>query len=145
MMRNRTGPSGRTLLSGGLIALAAGIAIVIARIHDPTPGVVMAAAVCIVAGFTLTIGGALALVSRPVWIEGTVVEARWTIGGVRRMGVVVLDVGEPDQLAINVDYVIFKEIAIGDRLRVEHNSLNRTQVYQVEIIAHGQTGRASRA
>lgn len=129
------------LLSGGLIALAAGIVIVIARIHTPTPGVVMLAAVCVVAGFVLTISGALALVSRPVWIEGTVVDARWTIGALRRIGVVVLDVGERDQLTINLDFAVFKEIEIGDRLRVEHNSLNRTQVYQVEVIARDQAER----
>jgi len=133
------------LLAGGLIGLVAGIVIVTARIHDPTPGVVMIAAVCIVAGFILTISGALALISRPIWIEGTVVDARWTIGGVRRIGVVVLDTGEPDQLTINLDYRIFREIGVGDRLRVEHNSLNRTQVYRVEIVGRDQAGTARRA
>ena len=145
MLHNRTGPSGRMLLSGGLIALAAGIVIVIARIHTPTPGVVMIAAVCVVAGFVLTISGALALVSRPVWIEGTVVDARWTVGALRRIGVVVLDVGERDQLAINLDFDLFKQIEVGDRLRVEHNSLNRQQVYRVEIIGRGQAGSTTRS
>jgi hypothetical protein len=143
VLRNRTGPSGRMLLLGGLVALAAGIVIVVARIKNPTPGVVMAAAVCVVAGFVLTISGALALVSRPVWIEGTVVDARWTVGGLRRVGVVVLDIGEQDQLPVQLDYPIFREIAVGDRLRLLHNSLNRAQVYQVEIIEHGQTGTGS--
>jgi hypothetical protein len=141
VLRNRTGPSGRMLLSGGLIALAAGIVIIIARIHDPTPSVVMLAAVCVVAGFVLTISGALALVSHPVWTEGTVMDARWTVGALRRIGVVVLDVGERDQLTINLDFAIFKAITVGDRLRIEHNSLNRTQVYQVEIIGHDQAER----
>jgi hypothetical protein len=132
------------LLAGGLIALAAGIVIVVARIHDPTPGVVMIAAACIVAGFTLTISGALALVSRPVWIEGTVVDTRWTVGALRRIGVVVLDVGEPDQLAINLDFDLFQKINVGDRLRVEHNSLNRQQVYQVQIVGRDQASAARR-
>jgi hypothetical protein len=140
VLRNRTGPSGRMLLLGGLVALAAGIVIVVARIMNPTPGVVMAAAVCVVAGFGLTISGALALISRPVWIEGTVVDTRWSVGGLRRVGVVVLDIGEQDQLPVQLDYPIFREIAVGDRLRLEHNSLNRAQVYQVEIIEHGQAG-----
>jgi hypothetical protein len=141
MMQNRTGPSGRMLLSGGLVALAAGIIIVIARIHNPTPGVVMIAAACVVAGFVLTISGALAVVSRPIWIEGTVVDARWTVGALRRIGVVVLDVGERDQLTINLDFALFKQIDVGDRLRVEHNSLNRQQVYRVEIIGRGKAER----
>ncbi|GEM_PF-3821363 len=139
-LRNRTGPSGRTLLLSGLICLIAGIVIVIARLRTPTPGVVMLAVIGVVAGFTLTSAGILALVSRPVWIEGTVVDARWTISGVRRTGTALLDVGEADLLTVHLDYAVYRALTIGDRVRVEHNSLNRAQVYQVEIISHAQTG-----
>ena len=140
-LRNRTGPSGRTLLFSGLICLIAGIIIVVARLHNPTPGVVILAVIGVVAGFTLTSAGILALFSRPVWIEGTVVDARWTISGMRRTGTVVLDVGEADLLTIHLDYAVYRALAVGDRVRVEHNSLNRAQVYQIEIIAHTGTKR----
>src|SRR5690349_15029254 len=89
--QNRTGPSGRVLLLSGLICLAIGIIIVVVRLHTPTAGIVIVAAVGVIAGFTLTTSGILALVSHPIWTEGTVVDARWTIAGVRRVGVVMLD------------------------------------------------------
>ena len=143
LLHNRTGPSGRTLLLSGLICLIAGMVIVVARLHNPTPGVVILAVVGIVAGFTLTSAGILALISRPVWIEGTVVDARWTISGVRRTGTAVLDVGEADLLIVHLDYAVYRELTIGDRVRVEHNSLNRAQVYHIEIIAHAGTKRSS--
>ncbi|MHB8644762.1 MAG: hypothetical protein ACYDAR_03105 [Thermomicrobiales bacterium] len=136
LLKNRTGPSGRTLLLSGLICLIAGIAIVAARLHNPTPGVVILAVIGVVAGFTLTSAGILALVSRPVWIEGTVVDARWTISGVRRTGTALLDVEEADLLAVHLDYAVYRALTVGDRVRVLHNSLNRAQVYQIEIIAH---------
>ncbi|HEY7909898.1 MAG TPA: hypothetical protein VIC60_13535 [Thermomicrobiales bacterium] len=139
-LRNRTGPGGRTLLLAGLICLIAGIIIVVVRLHTPTPGVVILAVIGVVAGFTLTSAGILALMSRPVWIEGTVVDARWTIRGVRRTGTAALDVGEADLLTVHLDYAVYRELTVGDRVRVEHNSLNRTQVYQIEIISHAQTG-----
>ncbi|MDQ2787527.1 MAG: hypothetical protein M3Y58_21270 [Chloroflexota bacterium] len=139
-LRNRTGPSGRTLLLSGLICLIAGIGIVVMRLHTPTPGIVILAVIGIVAGFTLTSTGILALFSRPVWIEGTVVDARWTISGMRRTGTAVLDIGEADLLTIHLDYAVYRALTVGDRVRVEHNSLNRAQVYQMEIISHVQPG-----
>jgi hypothetical protein len=134
-LHNRTGPRGRTLLLGGLICLFAGIAIVVARLHDPTPGIVIVAGAAVIAGFTLTSAGLLAVFSRPVWIEGTVVDARWTISGMRRIGTAVLDIGEADLLTIHLNHAVYRALTVGDRVRVEHNSLNRAQVYQVEIIA----------
>lgn len=141
-LRNRTGPSGRTLLLSGLVCLVAGIIIVIARLHNPTPGVVILAVIGVVAGFTLTSAGILSLLSRPVWIEGTVVDARWTISGMRRTGTALLDVGEADLLTIHLDYAVYRALTVGDRVRVEHNSLNRAQVYQIEIIAHAGAKRS---
>ena len=138
-LRNRTDPSGRTLLLSGLVCLIAGIIIVVARLHNPTPGVVILAVIGVVAGFTLTSAGILALISRPVWIEGTVVDARWTISGMRRAGTAVLDVGEPDLLIVHLDYAVYHALTVGDRVRVEHNSLNRAQVYQIEIISRAET------
>ncbi len=140
MLQNHRGPSGWTLLLAGLVLLLTGIVIVVARLHSPTPGVVIVAAGGIIVGFPLMIGGILALVSRPVWIEGTVVDARWTIAGARRVGVVVLDIAEPDVLSVHLDHAVFTQLAIGDCVRVQHNSLNRTQVYQVEVIGHANTG-----
>jgi len=137
-LHNRTGPRGRTLLLGGLACLAAGIVIVVARLHDPTPGIVIVAGAAVIAGFTLTSAGLLALFSRPVWIEGTVVDTRWTINGVRRIGTAVLDIGEADQLTVHLDHAVYRALTVGDRVRVQHNSLNRAQVYQVEIIAPAQ-------
>jgi hypothetical protein len=141
-LRNHSGPSGRTLLLSGLICLIAGIIIVIARLHNPTPGVVILAVIGVVAGFILTSAGILALFSRPVWIEGTVVDARWTISGMRRTGTALLDVGEADLLTLHLDYAVYRALTIGDRVRVEHNSLNRAQVYQIEIIAHAGAKRS---
>jgi len=141
-LRNRTGPGGRILLLSGLICLSTGIVIIVARLHTPTPGVVMLAVVGVVAGFMLSSAGMLALISRPAWIEGTVVDARWTISGVRRTGTAVLDIGEADLLTIHLDYAVYRALTVGDRVRVEHNSLNRAQVYQVEIIAHAGTKRS---
>lgn len=140
-LRNRSGPSGRTLLLSGIMCLIAGIVIVVARLHNPTPGVVILAVIGIVAGFTLTSVGILALISQPVWIEGTVVDARWTISGMRRTGTALLDIGEADLLTIHLDYAIYRALTVGDRVRVEHNSLNRAQVYQIEIISRAETGR----
>ncbi len=140
-LRNRSGPSGRTLLLSGIMCLIAGIVIVVARLHNPTPGVVILAVIGIVAGFTLTSAGILALISQPVWIEGTVVDARWTISGMRRTGTALLDIGEADLLTIHLDYAIYRVLTVGDRVRVEHNSLNRAQVYQIEIISRAETGR----
>jgi hypothetical protein len=137
-LRNRTGPSGRTLLLSGLICLLAGIIIVVARLHTPTPGIVILAVIGVVAGFILTSAGILALISRPVWVEGTVVDARWAISGVRRAGTAVLDIGEADLLTVHLDYAVYRALTIGDRVRVEHNSLNRAQVYRVEIISRAQ-------
>lgn len=142
--RNRAGPSGRALLLAGLTALITGIVIVVARLHDPTPGIVMIAVAAVVAGFTLTTAGILALLSRPVWVEGTVMDARWTISGLRRIGTAVLDIGEADLLTVHLDHAIYRELKIGDRVRVQHNSLNRAQVYQLEVISRAQTG-ASRS
>ncbi len=138
-LRNRTGPSGRMLLLSGLICLIAGIVIVVVRLHNPTPGVVILAVIGVVAGFTLTSAGILALLSRPAWIEGTVVDARWTISGMRRAGTAVLDVGEADLLTVHLDYAVYRALTVGDRVRVEHNSLNRAQVYQIEIISRAAT------
>jgi hypothetical protein len=137
--RNRIGPGGRTLLLAGLVSLIAGIVIVIARLHDPTPGIVIIAGAAVIAGFTLTSAGILALLSRPVWIEGTIVDTRWTINGVRRIGTAVLDIGETDLLTVHLDHAVYRELTVGDRVRVEHNSLNRAQVYQLEIVSHAQT------
>ena len=139
-LHNRTGPSGRTLLLGGLVCLIAGIAIVVARLHDPTPGIVILAGAGVIAGFTLTSAGLLALFSRPVWIEGTVVDTRWSINGMRRIGTAVLDIGEADLLTVHLDHAVYRALTVGDRVRVEHNSLNRTQVYQIEIIAPAASG-----
>jgi len=138
-LKNRTGPSGRILLLSGMICLTVGIIIFVARLHDPTPAVVIVAVVAVVAGFTLTSAGILALFSHPVWIEGTVVDARWAISGVRRTGTVVLDIGEADLLTIHLDYAVYRALTIGDRVRVQHNSLNRAQVYQIEIISRAET------
>ena len=139
MLRNRTGPSGRTLLLSGLICLVTGIVIVVVRLHNPTPGVVILAVVGVVAGFSLMSAGILALISRPIWIEGTVVDTRWTINGVRRTGTALLDIGEADLLTIHLDYAVYRALTAGDRVRVEHNSLNRAQVYQIEIVSHAET------
>lgn len=138
-LRNRTGPSGRTLLLTGLLCLVTGIIIVVVRLHNPTPGVVILAVIGVVAGFTLTSVGILALISRPVWIEGSVVDARWTISGMRRTGTALLDIGEADLLAVHLDYAVYRALTVGDCVRVEHNSLNRAQVYQIEIISHADT------
>lgn len=137
-LRNRTGPSGRTLLLSGLICLLAGIIIVVARLHTPTPGIVILAVVGVVAGFILTSAGILALISRPVWVEGTVVDARWAISGVRRTGTAVLDIGEADLLTVHLDYAVYRALVVGDRVRIEHNSLNRAQVYRIEIISRAE-------
>lgn len=141
-LRNRTGPGGRILLLSGLICLSTGIVIIVARLHTPTPGVVMLAVVGVVAGFMLSSAGMLALISRPVWSEGTVVDARWTISGVRRTGTAVLDIGEADLLTVHLEYAVYRALTVGDRVRVEHNSLNRAEVYQVEIIAHAGAKRS---
>jgi hypothetical protein len=141
-LRNRTGPSGRTLLLSGLICLIAGIIIVVARLRNPTPGIVILAVIGVVAGFLLTSAGILALISRPVWIEGTVVDTRWTISGMRRTGTAVLDIGEADLLTVHLDYAVYRVLTVGDRVRVEHNSLNRAQVYRIEIIAHAGAKRS---
>ncbi len=138
-LRNRTGPSGRTLLLTGLLCLVTGIIIVVVRLHNPTPGVVILAVIGVVAGFTLTSVGILALISRPVWIEGSVVDARWTISGMRRTGTALLDIGEADLLTVHLDYAVYRALTVGDCVRVEHNSLNRAQVYQIEIISHADT------
>ncbi len=138
-LRNRSGPGGRTLLLSGIICLIAGIGIVVARLHNPTPGVVVLAVIGVVAGFTLISAGILALISRPAWIEGTVVDARWTISGMRRTGTALLDIGETDLLTIHLDYAVYRALSVGDRVRVEHNSLNRAQVYQIEIISRAPT------
>jgi hypothetical protein len=140
-LQNRTGPRGRTLLLGGLACLVAGIAIVVARLHTPTPGIVIVAGAAVIAGFTLTSAGLLAVLSRPVWIEGTVVDRRWTINGVRRIGTAVLDIGEADLLTVHLDHAVYRAVTVGDRVRVEHNSLNRAQVYQIEVIAHAEPER----
>ncbi|MGI8855617.1 MAG: hypothetical protein ACR2JW_07700 [Thermomicrobiales bacterium] len=134
-LHNRTGPGGRTLLIGGLVSLFASIAVVVARLHNPTPGIVILAGAGVIAGFTLTSAGLLAVLSRPVWIEGTVVDTRWTISGVRRIGTAVLDIGEADLLTVHLDHAVYRALTAGDRVRVEHNSLNRAEVYRVEIIA----------
>lgn len=134
MLENRRGPSGRTLLLAGLVLILMGIVIAIFRAHDPTLGVVLVAGAAVIVGFPLTISGILALASHPVWIEGTVVDARWTITGVRRIGVLVLDIAEPDLLTIHLDHDIYTQVNIGDRVRAEHNSLNRTQVYRIEVL-----------
>ena len=144
MLHNRTGLSGRALLLAGLICLFTSIAIVVARLHNPTPGIVILAGAGVIAGFTLTSAGILALVSRPIWIEGTVVDTRWTISGVRRIGTAVLDIGEVDLLTVHLDHALYRALRIGDRVRVEHNSLNRAQVYRIEVISHDQAG-ATRA
>lgn len=141
-LRNRTGPGGRILLLSGLICLSTGIVIIVARLHTPTPGVVMLAVVGVVGGFMLSSAGMLALISRPVWSEGTVVDARWTISGVRRTGTAVLDIGEADLLTVHLEYAVYRALTVGDRVRVEHNSLNRAEVYQVEIIAHAGAKRS---
>lgn len=127
------------MLLAGLICLITGIIIVVVRLHNPTPGIVILAVVGVVAGFILTSAGILALISRPVWIEGTVVDTRWTISGMRRTGTALLDVGEADLLTVHLDYAVYRALTIGDRVRVEHNSLNRVQVYQIEIISHAET------
>ena len=111
-----------------------------ARLHDPTPGVVILAGAGVIAGFTLTSAGLLALFSRPVWIEGTVVDTRWSINGMRRIGTAVLDIGEADLLTVHLDHAVYRALTVGDRVRVEHNSLNRTQVYQIEIMAPAASG-----
>lgn len=143
-LQNRTGPSGRMLLLAGLVCLIAGIGIVVARLHNPTPGVVIAAGAGVIAGFTLTSAGILALFSRPIWIEGTVVDTRWTISGVRRIGTAVLDIGEADLLTLHLDIAVYRALTVGDRVRVQHNSLNRAQVYRVEIIAPAELSSADR-
>lgn len=140
MLKNRTGPSGRIVLLSGLICLIGGIIVVVARLQTPTPGIVVVAVIGVVAGFTLTSAGILALLSRPAWIEGTVVDARWTISGMRRAGTALLDVGEADLLTIHLDYAVYRALTVGDRVRVEHNSLNRAQVYQIAIISRAETG-----
>jgi hypothetical protein len=138
-LHNRTGPRGRTLLLGGLVCLFVSIAIVVARLHNPTPGIVIVAGAAVIAGFTLTSAGLLAVFSRPVWIEGTVVDTRWTISGMRRIGTAVLDIGEVDLLTVHLDHAVYRALIVGDRVRVEHNSLNRAQVYQIEIVAHAES------
>lgn len=140
-LHNRTGPSGRALLLTGLACLCTSMGIVVARLHNPTPGVVILAGAGVIAGFTLTSAGILALVSRPVWVEGTVLDTRWTISGVRRIGTAVLDLGEADPLTIHLDHAVYRALSVGDRVRVEHNSLNRAQVYRVEIIAPARSPR----
>jgi hypothetical protein len=138
-LHNRTGPRGRTLLLGGLVCLFVSIAIVVARLHNPTPGIVIVAGAAVIAGFTLTSAGLLAVFSRPVWIEGTVVDTRWTISGMRRIGTAVLDIGEVDLLTVHLDHAVYRALIVGDRVRMEHNSLNRAQVYQIEIVAHAES------
>jgi hypothetical protein len=133
-LHNRTGPRGRMLLLAGLVCLFASIAIVVARLHNPTPGLVIIVGAGVIAGFTLTSAGLLAVLSRPVWIDGTVVDTRWTISGVRRIGTAVLDIGEADLLTVHLDHAVYRALTVGDRVRVKHNSLNRAQVYQIEII-----------
>lgn len=136
MLANRPGLSGRQQLIGGLIALVVGIVVIVARFNNPTPAVVSVAVVGIVTGFTLAISGGLALFSRPVWIEGRILDARWTIVGVRRVGVVLLETAEEHPLTLHLDAPVFRHVHTGDRVRIEHNNLNRAQVYRVEVVEH---------
>jgi hypothetical protein len=68
-----------------------------------------------------------------------VVDTRWTISGMRRIGTAVLDIGEVDLLTVHLDHAVYRALIVGDRVRVEHNSLNRAQVYQIEIVAHAES------
>ncbi len=92
------------------------------------------AAVLVVAGFSLLINGGLALASRPVWTAGTVIDRRWTVRGARRVGVIVLDTGAAEPLAVQVEGPMFTALAVGDRVRVEHGSLDRLRVFRVELL-----------
>ncbi len=134
MLANSTGPSGRQMVLGGIVAFATAIIIFVARWQTPTPAIVAVVAVGVVAGFTLLISGGLALAARPVWLDATVRDMRWTISGVRRVRAVLLDVGEREPLTVTLDGGVAEMLHIGDRVRIEHNHLNRTQVYRVEVI-----------
>lgn len=130
----RTGTSGGAILAAGAVCLAAGVIVGIARFATPDPAVVIAAAVLVVLGFTLAANGVLRLLSRPITTEGTVRDRRWTVSGVRRVGVVVLDVGAAEPLVVQVEPAIYATIAVGNRVRVRHDSLNRARVHAVEIL-----------
>lgn len=133
-LMNRAGTPGPLLLTAGAVCLAAGIGVVLARFATPTPLVVAGAAVLLVAGFTLTANGVLALLSRPITTEGTVRDRRWTVSGVRRVGVLVLDTGAREPLVVEVELATYHAVANGDRVRVRHDNLNRAHVYTVELL-----------
>jgi len=133
-LMNRTGPPDATVALAGAVCLTVGIALVVARFARPTPVIVSVAAVLIVAGFSLLINGALALFSRPVWTEGTILDRRWTVRGARRVGVIVLDTGAVEPLAVPLKGAVFTALTVGDRVRVEHGSLDRLRVFRVELL-----------
>jgi len=133
-LTNRTGPPDAAIALAGAVCLAAGIALVVARFARPTPVIVSVAAVLVVAGFSLLINGGLALFSHPVWTAGTVLDRRWTVRGARRVGVVVLDTDAVEPLAVQVNGDIFAVLAVGDRVRIEHGSLDRGRVFRIELL-----------
>lgn len=133
-LTNHNGPPPLAITLAGAVCFVVGIALVVTRYHDPTPAIVGVAAVLIVAGFSLLINGGLALASRPVWTEGTVIDRRWTVRGARRVGAVVLDTGAAEPFVVQVHGSVFTALAVGDRVRVEHGSLDRTRVSQIELL-----------
>lgn len=133
----RTRLHGGLLLAGGVACLAGGIALVIARLRTPTPAIVAFAAVLIVAGFALLANGVLALFARPVWTDGVVRDRHPHILNavrLRRGGVLVLDVGATDPFIVPVGAATYGEFAVGDRVRVRHDHLNRARIYAVESL-----------
>lgn len=133
----RTRLHGGLLIAAGVGCLAAGVALVIARLRTPTPAIVAVAAALIVAGFALAANGTLALFARPVWTEGVVRDRHphpLSAIKLRRGGVLVLDVGAAEAFIAPVDAATYGELAVGDRVRVRHDRLNRARIYAVESL-----------
>jgi len=133
-LTNHNGPPPLAITLAGVVCFVVGIVLVVTRFNDPTTVIVGVAAVLIVAGFSLLINGGLALASRPIWTEGTIIDRRWTVHGARRVGAVVLDTGAEEPFVVQVNGTVFTALAVGDRVRIEHGSLDRTRVSQIELL-----------
>lgn len=135
--KERTRLYGGLLIVGGVACLAVGIALVIARLRTPTPAIVAVAVVLVVTGFALLANGILALFARPVWTEGIVRDRHphlLNAVGIRRGGALVLDVGAREPYIVPVGAESYTALAVGNRVRVRHDSLNRARIYTVELL-----------
>ena len=136
----RTRLFGGLLIAAGIASFVAGVALVIARFTTPTPVIVAVAVIAVVAGFALLANGVLALFAHPIWTEGTVRDCHphmLNAIGLRRGGVLVLNVGTPEPFIVSVNAATYATLAAGDRVRVRHDRLNRARIYAVEPLDDG--------